>query len=61
MAESITIPIGTSLRDAERRIIEATLRSMSGNIAGAARILQIDRGTLYGKLKKHQIGFCNER
>ncbi|HEY1241325.1 MAG TPA: helix-turn-helix domain-containing protein [Bryobacteraceae bacterium] len=53
--QSITIPVGTSLRDAERRMIEATLRFTSGNIAGAARVLQIDRGTLYGKMRKHQL------
>lgn len=51
----ITIPMGTSLRDVERRIIESTLRYTSGNIARTARMLQIDRSTLYSKMRKHQI------
>ena len=59
--QSITIPIGTSLRDAEKLIIETTLRFTSGNIAHTARMLKIDRGTLYGKMRKHGIAGSGTR
>jgi len=40
------------LRDAERQHIERVLRSVDGNRQEAARILGIDRSTLYRKLKR---------
>jgi transcriptional regulator of acetoin/glycerol metabolism len=51
----ITIPLGTSLNDAEKAVIEATLRSAGGNISVSARILGIDRCTLYNKIEKYKI------
>ena len=50
----ITIPIGTPLREAERLLIEATLHDTGGNVAWAARILQIDRSTLHKKLNQYR-------
>ena len=51
----ITIPVGTTLRDAEKAIIEATLQQAGGNISVAAKILGIDRSTLYKKMNKYKI------
>ena len=51
----VAIPVGTRLKDAEKAIIEATLRSTGGNISVAAKILGIDRCTLYVKIDKYNI------
>jgi DNA-binding NtrC family response regulator len=40
------------LRDAEQQHIERVLRSVDGNRQEAARILGIDRSTLYRKLQR---------
>jgi DNA-binding NtrC family response regulator len=40
------------LRDTERQHIERVMRSVDGNRQEAARILGIDRSTLYRKLKR---------
>ena len=52
---TITISVGTSLREMERLTIEATLRFSDGNLAAAAKILGIDRGTLYEKIRQYEI------
>jgi transcriptional regulator with PAS, ATPase and Fis domain len=44
-----------SLEDVERRHIGDVLRSTGGNVSQAARILDIDRATLYHKMKKYQL------
>ena len=44
------IPIGTSVREAERRLIEATLRTTDGDKSAAAALLGITRRTIYRKL-----------
>ena len=49
----LTIPIGTPLRQAERLLIEATLHDTGGNVSWAARLLQIDRCTIYKKLNAY--------
>ena len=51
----ITIAVGTTLRNAEKTIIEATLQRAGGNISHAAKMLGVDRSTLYGKIVKHKI------
>ena len=51
----VTIPVGTSLRDAEKAVIEATLEQAGGNISVAAKVLGIDRSTLYKKIAKYKI------
>jgi two-component system, NtrC family, response regulator HydG len=47
---SLTIPLGTPLDEAERRIIEETLAMTQGNKRRAARILGIATRTIYRKL-----------
>lgn len=54
-ASAITIPIGTTLREAEKLIIEATLHYTDGNISQAAKMLGIDRSTLHQKIKSYSI------
>ena len=52
---AITIPVGTKLRDAEKAVIEATLQHTKGNVSLAAKILGIDRSTIYSKMERHKI------
>jgi DNA-binding NtrC family response regulator len=44
-----------SLNDLEKKYILKTLESFNWNISRAAKALQIDRVTLYSKIKKHHI------
>jgi transcriptional regulator of acetoin/glycerol metabolism len=41
-----------NLADVERRTIERAMERSSGNVAAAARLLGIDRSTLWRKLKR---------
>jgi transcriptional regulator of acetoin/glycerol metabolism len=43
------------LADVEREHIARTLHSVSGNKAAAARVLGLDRKTLYRKITQHNI------
>ena len=54
-AAVVPIPVGTSLKDAEKALIEATLSGTGGNISATAKILGIDRCTLYDKIDKYKI------
>jgi len=47
---AVNIPMGTSLREAEKRLIEATLRHTQGDKSAAAGLLGITRRTIYRKL-----------
>jgi len=49
--QGISIPVGTSIREAERRLIEATLRHSRGDKSTAAGLLGITRRTIYRKLR----------
>ena len=49
----IQIPIGLSLEEVERRVIEHTLNSVDNNKTEAARILGFARKTLHNKLDKY--------
>ena len=51
----IPIPVGTTLKDAEKLIIEATLQHTDGNVSLAAKTLGIDRITIYSKMARHKI------
>ncbi len=51
----VHIPIGSSMADAEREMIIATLRANKNNRAAAARILKIGRRTLYRRLEEYGI------
>ena len=53
--KTIPVRIGTSLRDAEKLIIEATLRHTDNNVSRSATILGIDRSTLYQKIKEYKL------
>ena len=44
---------GESLAEMEKRHIAAVLERTKGNITRAAEILQVDRGTVYNKLKEY--------
>jgi DNA-binding NtrC family response regulator len=45
-----------SLEEVERRHICGVLHDTGGNISQAARVLGIDRATLYNKMRKYQVG-----
>ena len=47
------MPPGRTLDDVERTHIERVLRETDGNLSRAARILDIDRTTLYNKLRRY--------
>ncbi|OPZ06481.1 MAG: Transcriptional regulatory protein ZraR [candidate division BRC1 bacterium ADurb.BinA364] len=57
-APNVTLPIGSTLADAERELIQATLLDSGGNRAKAARILGIGRKTLYRKLEEYGAREC---
>ena len=44
---------GLSLEDMERRYIAQVLASAKGHISNAAKVLRINRTTLYHKIKKY--------
>jgi DNA-binding NtrC family response regulator len=47
------VPAPASLEDVERRHIAAILEQCAGNVTHAARVLDIDRVTLYNKIRKY--------
>lgn len=49
----IQIPIGTSLEEVERKVIDQTLYSVDNNKTEAAKILGFSRKTLHNKLDKY--------
>lgn len=51
VGSTITIPIGISARDAERRFIKETLAAVGNNKTRAAQILGLSRKTLHNKLR----------
>ena len=55
-APSITIPVGTTLGDAEKAIICENLAANKGNKSKTADILGIGRKTLHRKLQEYGIG-----
>lgn len=50
----IQIPIGTSIEEIERRVIDQTLNSVDNNKTEAAKILGFSRKTLHNKLTKYE-------
>jgi DNA-binding NtrC family response regulator len=54
-AKTLTIQVGASLREVEKRVIEATLRHCDGNLSRTAKILGINRSTLYEKIKEYKL------
>ena len=51
----LKIKTGSTLKDAERELIKATLLDVNGNKARAARMLGLGRKTLYRKLQEYEI------
>jgi len=51
----IQIPVGTSLKEIEREVINKTLSSVDNNKTEAAKILGFSRKTLHNKLDKYLI------
>jgi DNA-binding NtrC family response regulator len=51
--QRVQLEVGTSIADAERRLIEATLRSSSGDKRLAAEILGVSLRTLYNRLRQY--------
>jgi DNA-binding NtrC family response regulator len=54
-SQTVKLRVGTSLRDAEKELIRATLAAHNGNKALAARVLGLGRKTLYRKLEEYAI------
>ena len=48
------LPVGTSIDDAERRLILATLDAYAGDKERAAKALGISLKTLYNKLHRYR-------
>jgi DNA-binding NtrC family response regulator len=51
----ILLPAGTSLQEAEKLLIQETLRNNDNNISKSARVLNISRRTLHRKLNEYNI------
>jgi DNA-binding NtrC family response regulator len=49
-------PVGSTLADAERRLILATLDREGGDKKKTAAILQIGLNTLYNRLREYKVG-----
>jgi len=48
-------PSNLTLHEVERQVIEATLRRTGGNVKETAEILDIDRSTLYDRIRRYSI------
>jgi transcriptional regulator with PAS, ATPase and Fis domain len=55
-AASVTLPVGLSMAEVEKRFIEETLRAVRYDKPRAAEMLGIGLRTLYRKLKEYEIG-----
>lgn len=55
MRRQIVLPIGTSMEEAERELLEQTLHATGNNRGHAAAILGISRSTLYNKIRKYRL------
>ena len=53
--KAVAVSIGSTLADAERELIRATLIQTEGNRAKTARILGIGRKTLYRKIEDYRL------
>lgn len=54
LKDIIQIPVGTSLEEIERKVIDQTLDSCQNNKTEAAKILGFSRKTLHNKLDKYE-------
>jgi len=53
-SQILQIPVGTSLEEVEKRLIDRTLSSVDNNKTEAAKILGFSRKTLHNKLDKYE-------
>jgi DNA-binding NtrC family response regulator len=53
--DGVVVPDDRSLAALERAHIERTLDDLDGNVTRTAKVLGIDRATLYNKLKRYGI------
>jgi DNA-binding NtrC family response regulator len=53
-AGALAIQVGSSIADAERELIHATLEHVGGNKAAAAKVLGISMKTLYIRLNLYK-------
>jgi DNA-binding NtrC family response regulator len=51
--DMVQLPVGTTVRDAEKKLILQTLEHTSNNKTRAAQILEISLKTLHNKLKEY--------
>jgi DNA-binding NtrC family response regulator len=49
----VVVEVGTTLQEAEKKLIRKTLELVEGNKSKAAKILGVSRKAMYNKLKKH--------
>jgi DNA-binding NtrC family response regulator len=56
----VTLPVGTTLDQAEREMIEITLMHTKRNQTKAAELLGISAKTLYNKLKEYGAAVSEE-
>ena len=52
---SVTVRVGDSLEDVERRLLERTLTAVGGDKKKAAEMLKVSLKTVYNKIKQYQI------
>ena len=52
----VQLPVGTTVRDAEKKLILQTLEHTNNNKTRAAQILEISLKTLHNKLKEYGTG-----
>ncbi|MCX7703368.1 MAG: sigma-54 dependent transcriptional regulator [Planctomycetota bacterium] len=57
----LSIPVGVTMKEAERAVIEATLKHTGGNRTEAARILKLGRRTLFRKIKEYGVAVGRAR
>jgi len=59
--EYLNVPVGITLEEMAKLLMAATLRQQKGSVRKAAKVLGIDRTTLYKKIKQYGIEIPGER
>ena len=52
---AVSLPIGSTIQEAEEKLIRTTLSASGGNKTRAAKILGISLKTMHNKVKKYQL------
>jgi len=50
---TLAVHVGMTLKEVERLLIAATLKHTGHNVSASAKLLGIDRSTLYSKIKEY--------